>query len=184
MREGCGRLSGVIALGLAAMLVQGCKQKVAPVAVQPVVRSTSRASGPSLSDFPPDDPPVADAKAPHQPQRHRVVVAQVDPAPQPVDDEAAEEAQQRRDATLLKQQEAASQRQQQELNGVVQQSLKIQQDQQAEPRIQNAPEPPPTWYSQPEDEQRIHDAPGPAQTNPTQTNSAPEPAQPQSPPQD
>ncbi len=177
MRDGWARLSGIVALGLVVMLAQGCKKKAAPVVVQPVVRSAPRPSGPSLSDFPPDDPQVTDTKAPHQPRSHRVVVAQVDPAPQPADVESAEEAQQRRDAVLLKQQEAASQRQQQELNGVVQQSLKTYQEQQAEPRIQSAPEPPPGWYSQWEDgEQGIQDAPGPTPTNPT-------PAPTQAPPQ-
>jgi hypothetical protein len=179
MRGSWERLSWVVALGLAAMLAQGCKKKAAPVAVQPVVRSTPRAN-PSLSDFPPDDPPDTDAKAAasRPPRGHRVVAGPVEQIQRPADAETAEEAQQRRDAVLLKQQEAASQSQQQELNGVVQQRLKIQQEEQAEPRIQDAPEPPAGWYTQPEDEQRIHDAPGPAQTNP-----APAQAQPQGPPQ-
>jgi hypothetical protein len=179
MREGLAKFSGVAMLGLAAMLAVGCKQKVAPVSLPPVVRSTPRASGPSPSDFPADDPPVPDAKATasRQPQRHRVVAPPVDHTPQIVDDQAAEEAQERRDTVLLKQQESASQRQQQELNGVVQQSLKVQQEQQSEPRIQDAPDPPAGWYTQ-EDEQRIHDAPGPAQTNPASA-----PTQQQAPPQ-
>ncbi len=180
MRDGLAKVGGVVAFGLAVIWVQGCKQKVAPVAVQPVIRSTPRVSGPTPSDFPPDDTPVPDANAvaSRQPRRRRVAPPQVDQTPA-VDAQAAQEAQQRRDAALLKQQEAASQRQQQELNGVVQQSLKIQQEQQAEPRIQNAPGPPASLFSQPgEDEPRIQDAPGPAQANPV-----PAPTQPQSAPQ-
>jgi len=181
---GLTKFGGVAAVVLAAMLAQGCKRKAEPVAAQPVVRSAPRVSEPSPSDFPADNAPVPDANAAtsRQPRRRRVVAPQVEQAPQTVDAQAAEEAQQRRDAALLKQQESASQKQQQELNGVVQQSLKIQQEQQAEPRIQDAPEPPASVYSQSQqqgqDEPRIQDAPGPAQTNP-----APATAQPQGPPQ-
>jgi hypothetical protein len=179
MRDGLARFGGLVALGLAAMLAQGCKKKAAPVVVQPVVRSTPRAS-PSLADFPPDDPPDPDANAAasRRPRGHRVVAPPVEQIPPSVDAETAEETQRRLDATLLKQQEAASQRQQQELNGVVQQSLKIQQEQQAEPRIQSAPEPPSWLFSQPsqpgQNEQRIQDAPGPPQTNQAPALTQPE----------
>jgi hypothetical protein len=170
MRDSFARFGGLVTLALFTLAVNGCKQKAAPPA-QPVVRSTPRASGPVPSDFPSNDAPVPDSSTVNlrQPRRRSVVAPQVDQTP--IDAQAAQEAQERRDAALLKQQEAASQRQQQELNGVVQQSLKIRQEQQAEPRIQDAPEPPPTVYSQSsqqgQDEQRIQDAPGPSQTNPT-----------------
>jgi hypothetical protein len=183
MRDGFAKVGGLVALGLVLIWVEGCKQKVAPVAIQPVVRSVPHVSGPVPSDFPPDDPPVPDANAAasRRPRVRRVATPQVVQTPA-VDVQAVEEAQRRRDAELLKQQEAASQRQQQELNGVVQQSLKIQQEQQAEPRIQGAPEPPSWLFSQPtqsgQNEQRIQDAPGPVQTN-----QVPAPTQPEGSPQ-
>jgi hypothetical protein len=176
MQDGLVKLGGAVALGLAAILMQGCKQKAAPIVAQPVVRTIPRAA-PVPSDFPPDDAVEPDANVVASRPRRRKVVASPVVQPPVIDTEAAEEAQQRRDAALLKQQESASQRQQQELNGVVQQSLKIQQDQQAEPRIQEAPEQPLTPPTQPgQEEQRIQDAPGPAQT-------APAPTQTQGPPQ-
>ncbi|WP_433973207.1 hypothetical protein [Tunturiibacter lichenicola] len=176
MNDGLAKIGGVMALGLVAVLAQGCKQKAAPVVAQPVVRTAPRAA-PSPSDFPPDDADVPDTNVTaSRPRRRKVVAPPVTPPPV-VDTGAADEAQQRRDAALLKQQESASQRQQQELNGVVQQSLKLQQEQQAEPRIQSAPEQPLSPPAQPgQEEQRIQDAPGPAQT-------APAPTQPQGPPQ-
>lgn len=180
MRVGLAKFGGLVALGLAALCVEGCKQKVAPVAAQPVVRSRSHVSGPDPSDFPPEDPPVPDAKVVVSRQSRVRTIAAPQVVQMPVvDAQAVEEAQRRHDAELLKQQESASHSQQQELNGVVQQSLKIQQEQQAEPRIQDAPEPPAWLFSQPgEDEQRIHDAPGPPQTN-----QAPVPTQPEGSPQ-
>jgi hypothetical protein len=183
VRDSLAKFGGVVALVLAALWVDGCKQRVAPVALQPVIRSTPRPIGPMLSDFPPNDASVPDANAvaSRQPRIRRVAAPQVVPTPT-VDVQAVEEAQRRRDGELLKQQESASQRQQQELNGVVQQSLKIQQEQQAEPRIQDAPEPPPWLFSQPtqlgQDEPRIQDAPGPAQIN-----QVPAPTEPQGSPQ-
>lgn len=183
MRHSLARFGGVVILALFTLAVNGCKQKAVP-SVQPVVRTTPRATGPVPSDFPSHDAPVPDQNnvSSRQPRRRAVVVPQqVDQTPM-IDAQAAQEAQERHDAALLKQQEAASQRQQQELNGVVQQSLNIRQEQQAEPRIQDAPEPPPTVYSQSsqqgQDEPRIQDAPGPPQANPT-----PAPNQQQAPPQ-
>jgi hypothetical protein len=197
MHDGLAKFGGVIALGLAALLMQGCKKKAAPVVVQPVVRTAPRAA-PVLSDFPPDDEDVPDASpVASRPRSHRVVAPPVVPPPV-VDTEAAEEAQRRRDEALLKQQESASQRQQQELNGVVQQSLKTQQEQQAEPRIQSAPG---SWLSLPvppwQDEQGIQDAPGPSPSQPAEpgqdepriqdapgpAQTAPAPTQPQGSPQ-
>jgi hypothetical protein len=197
MRDGLAKFGGVVALGLAAMLMQGCKRKAAPVVVQPVVRTAPRAA-PAPSDFPQDDEDVSGAAPVASRARRRMVVAPaVVPAPG-VDTEPAEEVQRRRDEVLLKQQESASQRQQQELNGVVQQSLKLSQEQQAEPRIQDAPEPPPSPPAQPgQEEQRIQDAPGPLPSQPAQpgqdepriqdapgpAQTAPAPTQPQEPPQ-
>ena len=176
MQDGLVKLGGAVALGLAAILMQGCKQKAAPIVAQPVVRTIPRAA-PVPSDFPPDAVEPDSNVVASRPRRRKFVAPPVVVQPPAIHTEAAEEAQQRRDAALLKQQESASQRQQQELNGVVQQSLKIQQDQQAEPRIQEAPEQPLTPPTQPgQEEQRIQDAPGPAQT-------APAPTQTQGPPQ-
>jgi hypothetical protein len=176
MHDGMAKVSGVVALVLAVMLAQGCKQKAPSVVAQPAVRSTPRVSEPVPSEFPPDDAVVPDANVAPRPRRRKVVAPPVIPPPA-VDTEAAEEVQRRRDEALLKQQESSSQRQQQELNGVVQQSLKLQQEQEAEPRIQEAPEQPLSPPTQPgQEEQRIQDAPGPTQT-------APAPAPPQGSPQ-
>jgi hypothetical protein len=131
---------------------------------------------------------VADQAVHHAARRAAPPVVQ---APRPVvDPEALAEAQRQRDASLLQGQQAASQRQQQELNGVVQRSLKIQQDQQAEPRIQDAPEVPITQQPVPGQEApRIQDNPNvppPQQAEPEQpeTNPAPEQGNPgQMPPQ-
>lgn len=162
--------AGLVAVGLALIVGQGCKKKQAPAPVQPVVRTVPR---PAEPDFPDDAPPlpvVADQVAHHAVRRVAPPVVQ---APTPVvDPEALAEAQRQRDASLLQQQQTASQRQQQELNGVVQRSLKVQQDQQAEPRIQDAPEVPITQQPVPgQEEQRIQDnpnMPAPEQAEPEQ----------------
>jgi hypothetical protein len=183
--------AGLVAVGLALIVGQGCKKKQAPAPVQPVVRTVPRAAQPDFPDDPPPVPVVADQVAHHAVRR---AVAPPVQAPRPVvDPEALAEAQRQRDASLLQRQQAASQRQQQELNGVVQRSLKIQQDQQAEPRIQDAPEVPITQQPVPGQEgPRIQDNPNvppPEQAEPEQpeqpeTNPAPEQANPgQMPPQ-
>jgi hypothetical protein len=57
---------------------------------------------------------------------------------------AAVAAEQRRqDARLLQQQQATSQQQQEELNQDIEQTLKMQREMEAEPRIQDVPELPP-----------------------------------------
>ena len=101
MRDDLAKFGGLVALGLAAMCAGGCKQKVAPVAVQPVVRSAPNVSGPVPSDFPPDDPPVPDsnAMASRKPRTRRIVAPRVVQTPA-VDVLAVEEAQRRRDAEL------------------------------------------------------------------------------------
>jgi len=112
-------------------------------------------------------------------------------APRPVIDQAALEAAQRqKDAVLLQSQQAASQRQQQELNGVVQKSYKLQQAQQAEPRIQEAPEVPINQPLPGFPNQRIQDNPGtpqqqaePQQPEQPDDNGAPDQTNPPPPPQ-
>ncbi|NYF51434.1 hypothetical protein HDF12_001799 [Edaphobacter lichenicola] len=186
--------AGLAAVGLALIVGQGCKKKQAPVVVQPVVRTVPRAAQPDFPDDPPPVPVVADQRAHHAVRRMAPPVVQ---APRPVvDPEALAEAQRQRDASLLQRQQAASQRQQQELNGVVQRSLKIQQDQQAEPRIQEAPQVPITQQPVPGQEgPRISDNPNvpppqqqaePEQPEQPGTNPSPEQPnqeQPQVPPQ-
>jgi hypothetical protein len=141
MLQGLAKGVGLAAVGMALVVGQGCKKKVAPAAVQPVVRTVPRVAQPDFPDDPPPLPVIAD-KGVHHAMRRVVAPAPV-PAPRPVvDPEALAEAQRQRDASLLQRQQAASQRQQQELNGVVERSAKIRQAQQDEPRIQEAPEAP------------------------------------------
>jgi hypothetical protein len=96
-----------------------------------------------------------------------------------------EAIQREQDGQLLLRQRADSQRQQQEQERDVQQWAKTVQAQQDEPRIQDAPGPaqtgvlpgvPPPGQPSDEEEQRIQDAPGPAQTIPApQPSAQPEP---------
>jgi hypothetical protein len=187
--------AGLVAVGLALIAGQGCKKKQAPAPMQPAVRTAPRAAQLDFPDDPPPVQPMVADKGVHHSVR-RAVAPPAMQAPRPVvDPEALAEAQRQKDASLLQRQEAASQRQQQELNGVVQRSAKIQQDQQAEPRIQEAPEFPITQQPVPGQEgPRIQDNPNmppPQQAEPEQpeqpeTNPAPEqdnPSQPQMPPQ-
>jgi hypothetical protein len=150
--------TGLAAVGLALIAGQGCKKTPGPAAAQPVVHAAPRRAP---VDFP-DEP--SEPVSPDQPVHHsarRIAPPPAVYAPRPVVDPAAAEAAQRqRDATLLQRQEAASQKQQQELNGVVQKSYKLQQEQQAEPRIQDVPEVPITQPSLPGQEApRIQDNP-------------------------
>jgi hypothetical protein len=176
MRDGLTRFLVVAGVGLAVVLAEGCKQKVAPVVAQPVVRSLPRA--PSEQDFrdavPVDD---EDSQAVQGARSRHRVARPVQAAPVPVVDTAAVEAAQRRqDARLLQQQQTASQAQQRELNQVVEQSVKAQQSMQAEPRIQDTP--PQSGLPPVPDQPRIQDAP-PAPPGP----SEPQPAPPSAPPQ-
>lgn len=151
--------AGLVAVGLALIVGQGCKKKQAPAPVQPVVRTVPRPAPPEFPDDPPPEPLVAD-KGTHHPAR-RAAAPVVVPVVQPVVDlDALAEAQRQRDASLLQRQQAASQRQQQELNGVVERSAKIRQAQQDEPRIQEAPEAPIDRPLPGVPGQRIQDNPG------------------------
>jgi hypothetical protein len=165
--------SGLVAVGLALMVGQGCKKKQVPAAAQPVVRTVPRPATPDFPDGPPQTV-VLDQPAHHSVRR--AAPAPVVRASRPVVDQAALDAAQRqKDAVLLQSQQAASQRQQQELNGVVQRSYKFQQDQQAEPRIQEAPEVPINQPLPGFPNQRIQDNP----SAPQQQQAEPEqPAQP------
>lgn len=134
--------------GLALMVAQGCrKQAAAPAPVQPVVRSVPRVQ----PDFPVGPLPVEDVyRSPTRRVDRTARQQQVQPVEaQNTDAQAAAVAAQRqRDAALLQQQQADSQRQQQELNRDIEERLKMQQEVQAEPRIQDSPgatlPPPPT----------------------------------------
>jgi hypothetical protein len=173
MLQGLAKGAGVVAVGLALILGQGCKKKQAPAAVQPVVRTVPRAAQPDFPDDPPPVPVIAD-KGIHHPV-HRMAAPPVAPArPSAVDAEGLAEAQRQRDASLLQRQQAASQRQQQELNGVVERSAKIRQAQQDEPRIQEAPESPIDRPLPGVPGQRIQD-------NPTGMQEQAEPEQPAAP---
>jgi hypothetical protein len=172
MLERFAKGAALAAVGLALMVGQGCKKKQAPAPVQPVVRAAPR---PAMPDFPDDPPePVPVDQPVHHVARH-VAPPPVVPPPRPVvDPNALAEAQRQRDATLLQQQQAASQKQQQELNGVVQRSYKLYQDQQAEPRIQSLPEVPITQQFAPGQEPpRIQDNPNLPQPQPQEAEPAP-----------
>jgi hypothetical protein len=163
---------GLAAVGVALMVGQGCKKKQAPAPVQTVVRAVPR---PEPPDFPDDPPEPLNVDQPVHHAARRVAPPPVVPAPRPVvDPNALAEAQRQRDATLFQQQQAASQRQQQELNGVVQRSYKLQQEQQAEPRIQDLPEVPITQPVVPGQEPpRIQDNPNMPQPQPQETEPEP-----------
>src|SRR5216683_2096225 len=145
MRETVARCVVAMGVGLALIVAQGCKKQAAPAAVQTVVSSR----GPQvLPDFPVGPLPVEDVDPGAKPRVDRT--AQRRQQTQPVQAQSADaqaaavaEAQRRQDARLLQQQEAASQRQQQELDQEIEQDLKMQQEMEAEPRIQDIPELPP-----------------------------------------
>ena len=168
-----------IGVGTLAMFSQGCKRQVAPAQTGGAVVPRARPE-PSFAPLP-FEAPVDTVEQPSQvSHRHRAPAPQVASAPvvrQPVEVDVVA-LQGRQDAKLLQQQEAASQRQQQELNVEVEQSQKAQDEEQNEPRIQDAPGPTPGSGIQDAPtlapHQGIQDAPGPAQTLP-QPQTAPEP---------
>jgi hypothetical protein len=169
MRMSWTRNAGLIVLGLSIMLGEGCKRQPPPVVSQPTVPPAPRVATPIPPDFSAEPPPDTDAgsQTPLRRPRRRVMPQVNQPQGPTLDQQAIAEAQKRRDAKLLEQQTAASQRQQEELNGVVQKSMKIQQDQQAEPRIQEAPQVPITQpAASGPDAPRIQDNPVPPQTAP------------------
>jgi hypothetical protein len=168
-------------VGAMAMLPQGCKRQVpapaqtvaAPVRVKPVQ---------GVDPLPIPDP-VADAEQPTSQARHRRRGNFSQPVQPPVDTsqadaQAAAAQQKQQDAVLFQQQQAASQRQQQELNQQVQASQKAREEEQSEPRIQDAPGPSPGSAIQDapglESGQGIQDAPGPAQTMPQPQTAPPQ----------
>jgi hypothetical protein len=158
-----------IGFGFAVMLSQGCKRHAEPPPVQ-TKRIVERpaAMPPSSTDLFPDSPMPVPAQ-PQARRRHRVEMPQAMPAPEDSQQAAAEAMAQQKaqDARLEQQQEAASQKAQRELDHEVEQSQKVQEQMQQEPRIQDAPGPeqmglPPGLEGQ--TEQGIQDAPGPTQT--------------------
>jgi hypothetical protein len=160
------RWSLVAVVGLAAVLAEGCKRHVAPVASQPVVRSSPAVN--TVPNFDDGPLPVESTEVAVVSSRGRAVSrqTQVQPAQvQPEDTQAISAAEQRRaDAKLLQEQQTASQRQQDELNREVEQNMERQRQDESVPRIQEAPETP---ITQPEEPDRIHDDPRPpAETTP------------------
>jgi len=132
-------------VGLALIVAQGCKKQAAPAPVQTVVSS----SGPQVQpDFPVGPLPVEDVDPGAKPRVERAAGRrqQVQPVQvQSADAQAAavSAAQRRQDERLLQQQEAASQRQQEELDREIDQDMRMREEMEAEPRIQDIPELPP-----------------------------------------
>ena len=153
-----------LGFGLAVFGGLGCKRHAVPA--QPVVRTLPAVrTEPNFSVGP--LPAVDEDQESSVSVRRRTRRAPVDTAlpPAPVQQTGLTAEQRRQDAILWQQQQAASQRQQQELNGVVHRSAKVQQDQQNEPRIQEAPEAPLTPPGAPAG-QRIQDNPNPPTPQP------------------
>jgi hypothetical protein len=134
--------------GLALMMGQGCRKQAAPVPVQGVVPSVAQVQ----PDFHFGSLPVEDVDAGVTPRIDRSLRQwrQVQPAPvvrvtlQPVqeqstDAQAAAAGQREQDERLLEQQEAESQSQQEELDRDIEENVRMQQEVQAEPRIQDTP---------------------------------------------
>ena len=145
MRESVARCLVAMGAGLALIAAQGCKKQAAPAPVQPMVVSSAPRVQP---DFPIGPLLVEDVDTGAKPRVDRAAARQRYQA-QPVQTEstdaqgaAASAAQRRQDERLFQQQEAASQRQQEELNRDIEENEKTQQEMQAEPRIQDAPEAP------------------------------------------
>jgi hypothetical protein len=151
--------------------VQGCRKHSVGAQAQPTALTVPRVQ----TDFPVGALPFEDGDAGATPSvirsvrpQQQVKLVQV----QEIDDQAAAIAaavQRRQDERLLERQEAASERQQEELDREVEQNLKMEQEVQAEPRIQDAPEMPLPSSLPGQDAQRIQDNPGvPTQTVPVQ----------------
>ena len=148
MRKTVAKCVLAMGAGLAVMAAQGCKKQAAPAPVQQVVSSSS---GPQVQpDFPLGPLPVEDVDPGAKPRVDRTTLLrpQVQPVQVPVqraDAQAAAvaEAQRRQDARLLQQQEAASERQQEELDREIDQDMRMREEMEAEPRIQDIPELPP-----------------------------------------
>jgi hypothetical protein len=143
MRETVAKCVVVMAAGFALIVTQGYRKQAAPTTVQSVVASGAPGARP---DFPGGPLPVEDVDTVAKPRVDRVARRpyQVQPGQaESKDAQAAAAAQRRQDERLLQQQEAASQRQQEELNQDIEQTVKMQQEMQAEPRIQDNPGPQP-----------------------------------------
>jgi hypothetical protein len=147
----------VLAVGV-IVLSQGCKRQPAPAPAQTGGSVVPRAiPAPNFDPLPIEDSGTDTGRLPQVRHRRRIASSPVAPAPVVVDNsqadaQAAEQRQREEDEKLLKEQEAASQKQQQELDKQVQESQKILDQQQAEPRIQDAPSAPP---AQPQPEPQI-----------------------------
>jgi hypothetical protein len=139
MRETVAKCVVAMGAGFALLVAQ----QAAPAPVQPVAISSS---GPQVQpDLPVGSVPVADVDSGARPRVKRAARPRYQGQPvqaQSTDAQAAAAAQRQRDERLLEEQEAASQRQQEELNQDIEQTLKMQQEMQAEPRIQDNPGPP------------------------------------------
>jgi hypothetical protein len=171
MRERFAKCFAGLVFVLAVMLVQGCRKHAVEAQAQPAVLTVPRVQ----TDFPVgalrfedgDTGTMPSVIRSVQPQQ-QVKLVQV----QGTDDQAAAIAaavQRRQDESLLERQEAASERQQEELDREVEQNLKMEQEVQAERRIQDAPEMPLPSSLPDQDAPRIKDNPGvPAQVVPVQ----------------
>ena len=145
-----------------------------------MAQSTSSAAPPAAaSSTPPSSSTTNTQSARRAAQRRRRALARQQPsqaAPAGTANVrvAPTAAQRTRDAQILAAQQAQSAETARENNAVTRQAVRDQQQQQAEPRIQDAPGPgsqplagdPAVQPAQPADPPRIQDAPGPAQTLP------------------
>jgi len=155
MRDAFARCVVAIGAGFAVlvglMAAQGCKKQAAPVAVQQAVRSVARVQPNfSFGSLPVEDvdtrvTPRVDRGPRRQQQVQSVQVQPVQEGPVPVQSvdaqAAAAEEQRQQDEMLLEQQQAESDRQQEELNRDIEETLRMQEEVQAEPRIQDNPGP-------------------------------------------
>jgi hypothetical protein len=190
-RIGMGLPLGILALTLSPLSYLGAQAAANP---QTTVPTTGRAQAqPGTEVATSSTPSTSASAAPGGRGRQRAQSLQrvsstpgvprvSNQAEQPASAEARvwaaqlEAMQREQDERLLQRQQADSQRQQQEQERAVEQWVKTVQAQQDEPRIQDAPGPaqtgllpgvpPPPSQPSNEDEQRIQDAPGPAQTIP------------------
>jgi hypothetical protein len=173
MRKILAKCLLAVGMTVVVMFSQGCKRK----APAPTPAAPRAVPAPRVEPFPSDAGAVDDTLPP-QPARPRRTVAPAQVQRLVDDRETEAEAaarEKQRDARLQQQEEAASQRQQQELNQTVEQIQKAQEQQQEEPRIQDAPGPGPA--------PRIQEAPGPAPAPRIQDAPGPsQPVQPQAPP--
>lgn len=146
MRQIVARCVVALGAGLALVVSQGCKKQAAPAPVQRVVASVPRvrpnfALGPlPVEDIDAGVMPKVDRTAPSPPQMQAMQA----PVQQADTQAAAADEQRRQDAMLLEQQQTASQRQQEELDQEIKQDVRAQQEMEAEPRIQDVPELPPS----------------------------------------